>query len=65
MRNLLAVSAFLAACVSIPRLAAAETGLREGQFFPSLRLPALASGKLSSISEFRGKKILLFVFGSW
>ena len=44
---------------------AMERALGSGQMFPDIHLPDLASGKLQSISSFRGKKLLLHIFASW
>jgi hypothetical protein len=49
----------------LPSVASAiDSGMREGQLFPDLRLPTL-DGKYSAISSFRGKKVLLLVYASW
>jgi len=53
------------AAFSVGDLSAGETGYRVGQFFPDFRLPDLKEGKLTSLSDFRGKKTLLLVFSSW
>jgi len=39
--------------------------IREGQPFPDLVLPRLDDGRPASLSEFRGKKLVLHVFASW
>lgn len=39
--------------------------IQVGQPFPDLRFPALADGKLTSISAFRGKKTIVHIFASW
>ncbi len=36
-----------------------------GDPLPVLTLPALDGGRPRSISEFRGKKVVLLIFGSW
>ena len=38
---------------------------QEGQVFPTLGFPSLQDGRLTSIADFRGKKIILHVFASW
>ena len=46
--------------------AARPPGLFEvGRPFPVLALPDAANGKARSITEFRGRKIILHVFASW
>jgi hypothetical protein len=44
---------------------AAGDGLEPGRRFPDLVLPSLEDGKPSSISDFRGHKLVLHVFASW
>lgn len=39
-------------------------GVEEGQMHPDFLLPTL-DGKLARLSDFRGKKVLLFNFASW
>jgi hypothetical protein len=39
--------------------------LEIGQPFPNIVLPNLADGRPGSISQFRGRKLLLHVFASW
>ena len=36
-----------------------------GERHPDFTLPALADGKPKSLSDFRGKKVLLIQFASW
>jgi hypothetical protein len=36
-----------------------------GQAFPDIVLPSLSDGHPSSLSQFRGKKVLLHIFASW
>ena len=45
--------------------AIAASALRVNEPFPDLALPALDGGKPLSISDFRGKKVVLHVFASW
>ncbi len=64
------VTAVLLACLLAlaPGRACAEDrpaiGLEPGQMYPDFLLPTL-DGELHSLSEYRGKKILLFHFASW
>lgn len=39
-------------------------GVRVGQMYPDFLLPTL-DGELGRLSDYRGKKILLFHFASW
>ena len=39
--------------------------LEVGKPFPDLVLPALDDGRPMSVADFRGQKIILFVFASW
>ncbi len=63
-------AAVLLACLSVlaPGRAHAEDrpiiGLKSGQMYPDFLLPTL-DGELHRLSEYRGKKILLFHFASW
>ena len=36
-----------------------------GEPFPSFALPSLATGEAVSISDYRGKKLVLHVWASW
>jgi hypothetical protein len=49
--------------------AAEETGtempIEIGQPFPTLTLPSIADGSPMSVTEFRGKKVLLHIWASW
>lgn len=64
------VAALLLACLSAlaPGRAYAEDrpaiGLKSGQMYPDFLLPTL-DGELHRLSDYRGKKILLFHFASW
>ncbi len=42
-----------------------STGFEVGQPFPAIALPALEDGRPASLTDFRGKKLLLHVFASW
>ena len=64
MRTLtIAAVAALAIGAAVPALAE-EVGTREGQVHPDFSLPDL-DGKLTRLSSFRGRKVLLFHFASW
>lgn len=39
-------------------------GIKEGQMYPDFHLPTI-DGQLARLSDYRGKKILLFHFASW
>ncbi len=39
--------------------------IREGQPLPSLALPTVDDGRLVSLADFRGQKLLLIEFASW
>ena len=41
-----------------------EIGVREGQLYPDFMLPRV-DGDIARLSDYRGKKILLFHFASW
>jgi len=64
MRSALLLSVLSAAIAPAASLAAGPS-LKEGTAFPDLRLPALHGGRLSSVSAFRGRKLLVLVFASW
>ena len=36
-----------------------------GRPFPTILLPSIADGSPSSITDFRGKKLVLHIFASW
>lgn len=40
-------------------------GFEVGKPFPTLAFPSLEDGQPRSITEFRGKKLILHVFASW
>lgn len=42
-----------------------QAGIEQGRPFPDLRLPSLHDGRATSLSEFRGRKLILHVFASW
>ena len=39
-------------------------GIAKGEFYPDFRLPLL-DGEAGRLSDYRGKKIILFHFASW
>ena len=43
---------------------AKDIGVEEGQLYPDFRLPSV-DGEIHQLSDYRGKKILLFHFASW
>ena len=62
---LLLVSAALALALAEVRAGDRPTiGIAEGQMYPDFVLPSLA-GKEVRLSDYRGKKVLLFHFASW
>ena len=42
-----------------------ESRFSVGDHFPDLPFPALADGKPTRLSDFRGRKVMLHVFASW
>lgn len=42
-----------------------DTGFEIGEPFPTLALPSLDGREPKSISDFRGRKLILHVFASW
>ncbi|MHC4991114.1 MAG: TlpA family protein disulfide reductase [Planctomycetota bacterium] len=55
----------LLAFVGIARHATGAPPIEVGQPFPDLVLPSLENGEPMSISDFRGRKVVLHVFASW
>jgi hypothetical protein len=43
----------------------AQPVIRKGEPFPAIVLPTMADGSPASITDFRGKKVVLHVFASW
>ena len=39
--------------------------IKAGEPFPALVLPTMTDGSPASITDFRGKKVVLHVFASW
>jgi hypothetical protein len=39
--------------------------IKVGQPFPSLTLPRIENGQPGSLSQFRGRKVILQIFASW
>ena len=53
-------------CAAALPAAAGRTGpIEVGEPFPDLRLPTLEDGRLRSIADFRGERLVLHVFASW
>ena len=46
-------------------LARGGISLNEGEPLPDFKLPAAGDGKLMSVSDFRGSKLMLHLFASW
>ena len=42
-----------------------RTSLKEGDPFPVISMPDSESGKLASIADFRGQKLMLQIFAGW
>jgi len=38
---------------------------REGQVFPTMVFPSLDGSRPGSVTDFRGKKLILHIFASW
>jgi peroxiredoxin len=54
----------LSAAVLLSPLALGQTP-KVGERHPDFTLPGIADGKPKSLSDFRGKKVLLIQFASW
>lgn len=63
-RAILALALITTATAMSVRAEQAQTGHRPGQVYPDFELPLLDGGK-ARLSDFRGKKVLLFHFASW
>ena len=61
--TLLAVLSALSIVMNLSAFEAAE--LKAGEPFPDLVFPSLDGGAPASLSDFRGKKVVLHVFASW
>jgi peroxiredoxin len=48
-----------------PAAGAASYDPRVGQRHPDFTLPVIGTGKPASLSDYRGKKVLLIQFASW
>ena len=40
-------------------------GFNAGEAFPTKALPSAADGRLMSVAEFRGRKLIVNIFASW
>ncbi len=65
MRVLAGLTLALVALASPGAMAQPKTPFEVGQPFPEIRLPSLDDGKLVSIADFRGEKVILQIFASW
>jgi len=66
MRTVVLVLALcLAGIVSPPAVSAGRYNPRVGQRHADFTLPTISDGKPVSLSQFRGKKVLLIQFASW
>lgn len=59
------LAAVLAILVMPTAAPAASAQFEVGQPFPQIVLPSLEDGRPTSLSQFRGKKIILHIFASW
>jgi peroxiredoxin len=50
---------------STPRASAASYAPKVGEMHPDFTLPRIDDGAPASLSDFRGKKVLLIQFASW
>jgi hypothetical protein len=55
---------------AIPSTARAQSslppvGFHAGQKFPEVVLPSMTDGQPMSVTQFRGKKVILHIFASW
>ena len=57
-------SLFAAVCSSNAAEEAVPIGVNEGEMYPDFMLPMI-DGKPAKLSDYRGKKVLLFHFASW
>lgn len=55
----------LASFVMNPQTSAQPHPFERGKPFPSQILPNIQTGDPISLNEFRGEKVLLFLFASW
>lgn len=61
-----AMTFLLLAAISSSNVAAEAVpiGVEEGEMYPDFMLPMI-DGKRAKLSDYRGKKVLLFHFASW
>jgi hypothetical protein len=43
----------------------AQKDFTVGMSFPEIKLPSLSDGKLTSLADYRGHKVVLHIFASW
>jgi cytochrome oxidase Cu insertion factor (SCO1/SenC/PrrC family) len=55
----------IAVLAAVPAASAAPDPPRVGQQHPNFTLPRIDNGRPVSLSDFRGKKVLLIQFASW
>lgn len=66
MQNLLLLTVTCGWCAALVAPIHAESySPRVGQPHPDFTLPSLADGEPVSLSQFRGRKVLLIHFASW
>ena len=59
------ILALIPVAASVPAVTAAPYEPKVGQRHPDFALPEIRTGKQVSLSDFRGKKVLLIQFASW
>ena len=64
-RNFFLSPAAVLVCIATINPVAAGYAPAVGARHPDFTLPAIANGKPVSLSDFRGKKVLLIQFASW
>ena len=63
IKTLLSAAVALTLCAA-PGSASPAMGLKKGEMVPDFLLPTI-DGKMGRLSDYRGKKVLLFHFASW
>jgi hypothetical protein len=59
------IAGLFAAVAVTPALALAAPVIEVGKPFPEIALPSLADGRMTSIADYRGRRVILHVFASW